>query len=145
MKHPPQVGDVIRYAYLWADEAAVGREEARKDRPCAVVLTVVRAAEVDRVVVAPITHVQPVREEDGIEIPAATKSRLGLDDERSWILATEVNVFDWPGPDVRPAGSGAHAASPIYGTLPYRLTERLLDRMRRLLREGRSRAVTRTE
>jgi hypothetical protein len=34
----PRPGDVICYAYLWTHEQALGREEARKDRPCAIVL-----------------------------------------------------------------------------------------------------------
>lgn len=36
-------GDVIRYAYLWADEGARGREAARKDRPAVVVAVSVTA------------------------------------------------------------------------------------------------------
>ena len=35
---------MVRYAYLWTHEAEAGAEEGRKDRPCAVVLAVVRAA-----------------------------------------------------------------------------------------------------
>jgi hypothetical protein len=33
--------------------------------------------------VLPITHTPPLKEEDGVEIPQATKRRLGLDIERS--------------------------------------------------------------
>jgi hypothetical protein len=33
---PPRPGSVIRYAYLWANENAVGRDEGRKDRPALV-------------------------------------------------------------------------------------------------------------
>ena len=36
----PQAGLVIRYSYLWQSEAAAGREEGVKDRPCAVILVV---------------------------------------------------------------------------------------------------------
>jgi hypothetical protein len=36
----PKPAQVLRYAYLWADEHADGREEGTKDRPVAVVLTV---------------------------------------------------------------------------------------------------------
>ena len=33
-----------------------------------------------------------------MEIPLATKARLGLDDARSWIVLNEANRFIWPGP-----------------------------------------------
>jgi hypothetical protein len=36
---PPQPGQVIRYAYLWWNEARAGREDGAKDRPCGIVLT----------------------------------------------------------------------------------------------------------
>jgi hypothetical protein len=36
----PTPGLVIRYSYLWRNEAAAGREEGVKDRPCAIVLAV---------------------------------------------------------------------------------------------------------
>jgi len=34
------------------------------------------------------------------ESPQATKRRLGLDDERSWIVLTQSNQVIWPGPDM---------------------------------------------
>lgn len=40
--------------------------------------------------------------EDVIEIPPATKQRLGLDSEGSWIVITEANEFVWPGLNLRP-------------------------------------------
>jgi hypothetical protein len=43
--------------------------------------------------VLPITHTPPLNDEDGIEIPGATKQRLRLDAERSWIITTELNQF----------------------------------------------------
>lgn len=49
-----------------------------------------------------------------VEIPAATKRRLGLDDECSWIVLTESNRFVWPGPDVRPIDG----ETGYYGALP---------------------------
>jgi hypothetical protein len=36
-----------------------------------------------------------------VEIPVRVKQRLGLDDDRSWIVLTESNRFVWPGPDMR--------------------------------------------
>ena len=34
----PTAGLVIRYSFLWREEAARGIEEGAKDRPCAVIL-----------------------------------------------------------------------------------------------------------
>ncbi len=54
---PPQRGDVIRYAYLWADEGARGREEARKDRPAMVIAVSVTAGlSQARLLVLAVTH-----------------------------------------------------------------------------------------
>ena len=43
--------------------------------------------------VVPITHTPPKNPEDAVEVPAVTKRRLGLDDQRSWIVTREVNRF----------------------------------------------------
>ncbi len=98
----PKPGLVIRYAFLWCKEAAKGREEGSKDRPCAVVVTTRKDGDRIQIVVAPITHTDPGQASLAVEIPTATKQRLGLDDERSWIVTSELNVFEWPGPDIRP-------------------------------------------
>jgi hypothetical protein len=52
--------------------------------------------ETDRVTVLPIIYTQPKQPELAIEIPAATKKRLGLDDDRSWVVLTEANRFTCP-------------------------------------------------
>jgi mRNA-degrading endonuclease toxin of MazEF toxin-antitoxin module len=52
----PEAGMVIRYGYLWYEEAMEGREEARKDRPCSVVLAMQLREAGIMVLVAPITH-----------------------------------------------------------------------------------------
>lgn len=124
----PVPGLVIRYAYLWRDEALRGQEEGTKDRPCVVILAV-EAADGDTVVtVAPITHSPPRHPETAIEIPAATKRRLGLDGERSWIIAADLNRFVWPGVDLRPVtpGSGRFDYGLIPGSLYTALKERVL-------------------
>jgi hypothetical protein len=111
----PEPGMVIRYAYLWKEDAIAGRDESRKDRPCAIVL-VTRLDNGDRkVLVVPITHSPPRNSGDAIEIPWQIKQRLGLDSERSWVALTELNEFIWPGPDIRPVGK---TGSPVYGFLP---------------------------
>jgi mRNA-degrading endonuclease toxin of MazEF toxin-antitoxin module len=82
---------VIRYAYLWRSEQARGLEEGSKDRPCAVLLAVTDEAGDRKVVVLPVTHTPPRDATLAVEIPAATKRRLGLDDDRSWVVTTEAN------------------------------------------------------
>ena len=70
----------------------------------------------------PISHTPPSNPLLVVEIPATTKRRLGLDDNRSWVVLTEANRFVWPGPDLRPLQPG-DAASVAYGSLPYGLFE----------------------
>jgi hypothetical protein len=97
----PEPGLVISYAYLWHHERKAGREEGRKDRPSVIVLAVERPAnDTTIVLVLPITHIAPADSAAAIEIPAAVKSYLGLDDERSWIVVAKGNEFDWPGYDL---------------------------------------------
>lgn len=130
---PPLPGLVIRYSYLWAREAASGREEGIKDRPCAIVLVLLRDAEGPLVRVLPVTHSAPSDPSHALEIPPATKRRLGLDGERSWVVLTEANDFVWPGPDLRIA-QNSEPSSAAYGMLPPRfmqvLRERLIERWR---------------
>lgn len=121
----PEVGLVIRHAYLWWDEARAGREEGVKDRPCVIVHTRLNDREIE-VYVAPVTHTPPHPHERGLEIPQATKERLRLDDERSWIMTTEVNRFIWPGPDLRPVPGGGFS----YGELPAKMTRALVQRIK---------------
>jgi hypothetical protein len=94
------------------------------------------------VTVAPVTHSSPGRPEGGIELPLAVKRRLGLDEQRSWIIATEVNRFLWPGPDLRPI-SPRHPKLFAYGGLPRKLMLQLIDRISTLHRNGRISAVRR--
>ena len=85
---------MIRYAYLWQAEHRRGREEGVKDRPCAVILVTVNKQGREIVTVLPVTHTPPLYQSDAVEIPAATKRRLGLDDERLRRIATS----GWSGP-----------------------------------------------
>jgi hypothetical protein len=93
------------------------------------------------VFVLPITHSAPQDKEDGVEIPAATKRRLGLDSERSWIITTELNQFTWPGPDIRPTATGEF----LYGMLPESLMRAVLAQVRVRARDKRLQNVSRTE
>lgn len=123
----PQPGLVVRFSYLWKHEANTGREEGIKDRPCAVVIAIERMEGSPRVIVLPITHSAPQPPDEGIELPKSTKVRLGLDEERSWIIVSEANDFVWPGLDLRflPEQGPKSAA---YGFLPPAVFRVIRDR-----------------
>jgi len=140
----PEPGLVIRYSYLWASEAQLRREEGVKDRPCAIVLVVRNEADDLIVRVLPVTHSPPNDPQEALEMPAATKARLGLNAERSWVVLTESNEFAWPGPDLRPAVPG-DAGSVAFGFLPPRFFRALRDRLVELHRQRRHARVSRTE
>jgi hypothetical protein len=140
----PEPGLVIRYSYLWDREHRAGREEGTKDRPCAIILaTLDRAGEI-QVVAVPITHSPPRHPDMAVELPRAVKQHLGLDAERSWVVLSESNLFDWPGPDLRRIGD-RDDSSVAYGFLPPRLFAELRRRFIALETAARSRRVTRTE
>jgi hypothetical protein len=140
----PQPGLVIRYAYLWRREALAGQEEGAKDRPCAVVLARKDQDGEMRVYVLPLTRSPPDEEDEAVAIPAAVKRRLGLDEGPSWIVVSEVNVFTWPGPDLRfVPGKGLQSAA--YGFLPPGLFNVVRDRFLERARRRKAGLVPRTE
>jgi hypothetical protein len=137
----PQIGLVIRHAYLWWSEARKGREEGLKDRPCAIVHLRINEHKELEIYICPVTHTPPEIPEKAMEIPRATKTRLGMDDERSWIIITEVNRFIWPGPDLRTVPSGGYA----YGLLPAAMTRDLIAQVRANANDKSLLVVGRTE
>lgn len=129
----PAPGLVIRYAYLWHDEHQRGQIEGTKDRPCAIILVRRVIDDETEVTVLPVTHTPPSDADSAIEIPHPTKHRLGLDDERSWVILTEVNTFIWPGPDLRPVTAGSNQQFD-YGFLPPGFFRQLRDRFIELVK-----------
>jgi hypothetical protein len=140
----PYAGLVIRYSYLWKREFDAGRDEGSKDRPCAIVMAVVDEDGDKDVLVLPVTHSPPANCDDGIEIPTATKNRLGLDSERSWIVITEANEFVWPGPDLRPV-PGRDSSTIAYGALPPSFFAHVRDKFLERDQREKSKRVKRTE
>jgi hypothetical protein len=140
----PVPGLVIGYAYLWWDEARRGRQEGIKDRPCVVVLAVQQTNGVHIVTVAPISHIPPRDPREGIELPAETKRRLGLDDQKSWVIANELNRFPWPGPDLRPVSRSRPTAF-AYGALPRKLMLQVIQRLSEQHQANRIRTVKRDQ
>ncbi len=124
----PLPGLVIRYAFLWRREAEAGAQEARKERPAAIVIVSrKRRDEPARIVVVPVTHSPPGDPATAVELPDVVARSLGLDDGRHWIICDEVNRFAWPGFDLRPVPgrSGAWA----YGMLPEAIYDEVLRRV----------------
>lgn len=119
----PEVGQVIRYSYLWHREHMRGHEEGNKARPCAVVLA---STKNNRVIVAPITHSYPQKGTFALEIPQDVKNRIGLDAAKSWIIVDEVNVFTWPGYDIRFLPE-SEPKTVIYGRLTPGITKVVID------------------
>jgi hypothetical protein len=109
----PKPGLVIRYDYLWADDAAVGRD-AGKDRPACLVAASDAAIDPRIVVILPITHSYP-RDTIAVEIPPKVRVAIGLDDAPSWVIVSEYNLETWPnGLTVIPGRPGTFA----YGFVP---------------------------
>ena len=132
----PFPGLIVRYAFLWSDEAHAGRTEARKDRPCVVVLALQREADQRlRVRVAPIAPA-PRHPDRAVEVPQKVKRHLGLDADASWIVLDEANEFVWPGVDLRPI-SRTKPGVWTYGVLPRELFEALQARPRQVLDQRR--------
>jgi hypothetical protein len=141
----PEPGLVIRYSYLWATEAEAGRDEAQKDRPCAIVAGRRIVGGLEIVTVVPITHSPPANLQDAIELPPALKAHLGLDAERSWIVVSETNDFIWPGPDIRPVPDPKGSRVYAYGMLPPRFFSHVRERILALSQERRLRRIRRSE
>ena len=140
----PQPGLVISYSYLWSDEAAEGRVEGRKDRPCAIVIALEALGDRSRTVaVVPITHSAPPDPNVAVEIPLRVKEHLGLDGERSWIMLNEMNVFRWPGFDLRPIARDENRVD--YGFLPPRFFDSVIEKLTRLINEGEVEQTSRDE
>lgn len=140
----PKIGYVLRYSYLWHDQFLRAKQEGEKDRPCVIIVATNRLDAEGRTIVrvVPITHSRPVDLETAIELPPATKKRLGLDSERSWVILSEGNTFVWPGPDVRPV-PGRHPPTIYYGPVPPKLFRTIVGRLVALARERRFREVPR--
>ena len=138
----PEVGLVIAYSYLWHREHQTGQEEGRKDRPSVIVLAVERPSDgVTLVTVLPITHSPPTVASTAIEIPAAVKRHLGLDEARSWIVVAEGNEFVWPGHDLRKVPTTGRYE---YGFLPPRFVSQVQAAFVACHRQGLSPLTPRT-
>ncbi len=140
----PEPGLVIRYSYLWLREYRAGREDGSKDRPCAIILALHTDEDGEQVLVVPVTHSPPENPAAVLELPATVKRHLGLDTERSWVVFSESNLFNWPGPDLRRI-AGRDDGSVAYGFLPPKFFNELRRRFVALEVEARSKRIARSE
>jgi hypothetical protein len=97
-----------------------------------------------KVLVVPVIHSPPENGAAAVELPPRVKQHLGLDTERSRVVLSESNLFDWPGPDLRRVG-GRDDSSVAYGFLPPKVFGELRRRFLALEAASRSRRVHRTE
>jgi len=136
----PDPGLVIRYDYLWVEEAAAGRDQG-KDRPACLVAASDFAVQPRFVVILPITHSEPAAPAIGIEIPPNVRQSMSLDDSRCWVIVSEHNVDEWPNAGLQslPGRLGTFA----YGFIPPRLFTRIKVAFLDLARQGRSAGVRR--
>jgi len=108
------------------------------------VLVVQRAEDKAPVVtVVPITHSQHRNPEAAIEIPPTIKRHLGLDDQPSWIVLDDFNVFTWPGYDLRPVAGQKDRYH--YGLLPPRFFESIIRKFSELRRQGQAARTSRDD
>ena len=133
----PFPGMVVRYSFLWNDEARAGETEGRKDRPCVIVTAISRTPDGRyRVRVLPITH-RPTEPGRSIAIPPRVKRHLGLDADASWIVLDEVNEFFWPGVDLRPV-SRLKPGVWTFGVLPTEIFNEIRTKLRHIVQQRRT-------
>jgi len=139
-KPEPAVGLVIRYDFLWSNERERGFANGVKERPCVIVTAIVRKADgMTEVLLVPITHTPPAEGTVAIEVPTKVGRHLGLDDERSYIIADESNSVAWDDAGIVPAEPAKRWA---YGRVPQALYDQLRASMidlhsKRKLKTGR--------
>ena len=135
----PVPGLVIRYSFLWSREARTGATEGA--RPCAIVVAIPKDEHGDtRVVVVPVTRSAPLDPTTSLQLPSAVKTALGLDPDSSWVCLDELNVFSWPGYDLR-AILGTDRID--YGHLPKPLFEAIRRGVLDLNRARRTKQIVR--
>jgi hypothetical protein len=119
MKKPdPQIGQIVRFDYLWRREAHSGLKDGLKIRPCAVIVARRRLDTGDfEVLLAPITHSPPSQPSEGYALPEQARPITGLDHQKSWLITSELNEVRWTDAGFTPA----RPEQWLVGQLPRRL------------------------
>jgi hypothetical protein len=136
----PQPGLIVRYDYLWSREAETGRDQG-KERPACLVAATDTTTSPRFVVILPITHTRPDRDTVGVEIPAAVRKQLGLDDAPTWVIVSEHNVDEWPNAGLAPLPGRPGVFS--YGFIPPGLFAKVKAKFLELYDKGQSGRVRR--
>ena len=136
----PKPGLVVRYDYLWADEAAAGRDVG-KDHPACLIAASDSTATPRFIVILPITHTPPRDETAAVEIPSKVKRAIGLDDVPSWVIVSEHNVDEWPNGGLAPIRGRQGVFS--YGFIPPGLFAQIKTKFLELAQLGHTRRVRR--
>jgi hypothetical protein len=136
----PRPGLVVRYDYLWTEEAAAGRDQG-KDRPACLIAASDSSSRPRFVVLLPITHTEPAGSTVGIGIPPKVRQALGLDDEPCRVIVSEHSIDEWPNAGLQPIPGRPGAFA--YGFVPPRLFARIKAGFVELAKAGRSPGVTR--
>ena len=111
---------------------------------CAIVMVVQESeGKAPVVTVIPITHSPHPNPDAAMEIPPAIKRYLGLDDQPSWIVLDDFNVFTWPGYDLRSVPGQKDRYH--YGLLPPRLFESIVRKFSELRRQGEATRTSRDD
>jgi hypothetical protein len=84
----PNVGDIVRFNYLWARQAETGEETGRKSRPVCVIVRTNAAPAV--LFLLPLTSRPPTTKRAGLAIPEIECKRGGLQSP-CWIVCDEYN------------------------------------------------------
>lgn len=125
----PKPGLVVRYDFLWKEDATAGQESG-KDRPCAIVLASTEKDDGSRtVLLCAITHSPPSDGETAVEMPPAVAKHLGLDDEPCWIKTDQVNLLDWQKGRIPYGISQARKGEWSYGEIPAALGQRVTQQI----------------
>lgn len=110
-------------AIFGAGKRTPARRTGRKTRPCVIVIAATVLHDRKRLLVAPVTHSQQAPG-DSVRLPPSVKRRLGLDEQASWVMCTELNSFVWPGFDLAPV-SRAEPDRFSWGFLPVELVAQI--------------------
>lgn len=111
-----------------------------KDRPAVIVLTLKTDQGLTKVVTVPMTTTLPKGGAKVLVVPREVQAALKLDDRPAWVVVDEVNRFDWPGHDIRPAFGGEGW---VYGRMPPRFFNRIRDAVVAAARSGELRVTSR--
>lgn len=138
---------MISYEYLWNSQADQ-TEEGRTAYPAAVVISRDDVGPTPIAYVLGISHSEPKAGDRAIPVPLKLKRYLGLDDEPSWIYTDQMNVFGWPGPDLRPgewlSTRPAAAGTCVISPLPTDWFEEVKEHLAESYRLKKVKAIKRT-